>query len=50
MKPKKIIYKDQKDVWNKAETYLKKILSKCDCIKEAYVWASLAENKFGLYE
>ena len=49
-KPPKILYKNQEDVWNKAEVYLKKLLSNCDSVKEAYVWASLAENKFGLYE
>lgn len=50
MKPPKILYENQEDVWDKAEAYLEKILVKCDCVKEVYVWASLAEGKFGLYE
>lgn len=50
MKPQKILYKNQKDVWDKAEVHLKKLLSTCDNVKEAHVWASLAEGKFGLYE
>lgn len=50
MKPQKIIYQNQKDVWDNAQIYLKKILSACKCVKEAYVWASLAEGKFGVYD
>ena len=50
MKLPKILYENQEDVWNKAEDYLKKLLSNCDTVKEAYVWASLAESKFGVYE
>ncbi|MBT3395447.1 hypothetical protein HOA59_00960 [archaeon] len=50
MKLAKILYKNQKEVWNKAEEYLDKLLSNYDCIEHAYVWASLAENKFGIYE
>lgn len=50
MKPPKILYKDQKDVWNKAEKFLKDLLKDSTTIKEAYAWASLAEGKFGIYE
>jgi predicted nucleotidyltransferase len=50
MKPAKIIYEDQEEVWNKAEICLKKLLLTCNSVKEAYVWASLAEGKFGIYE
>jgi len=50
MKPKKILYKNQDDVWKKAEAHLKKLLLNCNGVKEAYVWVSLAEGKFGIYE
>jgi hypothetical protein len=50
MKPSKILYENQEDVWNKAEANLQKLLAICDTVKEAYVWASLAEGKFGIYE
>ena len=50
MKPKKTLYKNQKDVWNKAEFFLKELLKESKSVKESYVWASLAEEKFGLYE
>ena len=50
MKPNKIIYENQEAVWNKAQTDLKKLISNCSTVKEAYVWASLAEKKFGVYE
>ena len=50
MKPHKILYENQEDVWNKAEANLQNLLSICDTVKEAYVWASLAEGKFGIYE
>ncbi|MBS3073259.1 hypothetical protein J4465_00465 [Candidatus Pacearchaeota archaeon] len=50
MKPNKKIYDNQKDVWKEASKYLDSILSKCNSIKEAYVWASLAEEKFGIYD
>ncbi|MEK6858931.1 MAG: hypothetical protein AABX53_03400 [Nanoarchaeota archaeon] len=50
MKPEKILYADQDDVWVKAEDFIKKLLSKSSSVKEAYVWASLAERKFGLYK
>ena len=50
MKPRKILYSNQEDVWNKSVHCLKKVLSKCKFIKEVYVWASLAEGKFGLYK
>ena len=50
MKPPKVLYKNQEEVWRKAEKYLEKVLTKCNCVKEAYVWASLAEGKFGIYE
>ena len=50
MKPQKILYKNQNDIWNKAEAHLKKLLLNSNHVKEAYVWASLAEGKFGIYE
>ena len=50
MKPKKILYDNQEQIWNEAEIKLKKLLSNCKSVKEAYVWASLAEGKFGIYE
>ncbi len=50
MKPNKKLYESQEDVWREAAKHLESILSKCDSIKEAYVWASLAEGKFGTYE
>ena len=50
MKPNKKIYDNRKDVWKEASKYLDSILSKCNSIKEAYVWASLAEEKFGIYD
>ena len=50
MKPPKILYENQEDVWDKAEVSLKKLLSNCNSVKEAYVWASLSEGKFGIYE
>ncbi len=49
-KPPKKLYKNQTDVWNKALPVLEQVLKKSDSVKEAYVWASLAEGKFGLYE
>ena len=50
MKPRKILYENQKVVYGKALVCLKKILRECKCIKEAFIWASLAEKKFGVYE
>ena len=50
MKPAKTLYPDQDDVWKKAEPVLKDILAQSGTVREAYVWASLAERKFGLYE
>jgi len=49
MKPKKTLYKNQEDACNKATSYLKTVLSKSKSVKEAYIWASLAEGKFGIY-
>jgi len=50
MKPNKRVYENQDDIWKEASKFLESILSKCDSVKEAYVWASLAEGKFGVYE
>ncbi|HDP73967.1 MAG TPA: hypothetical protein ENN46_03380 [Candidatus Woesearchaeota archaeon] len=50
MKPKKTLYSDQADVWSKAKRHIESVLADCNCVSEAYVWASLAEGKFGLYE
>jgi predicted nucleotidyltransferase len=50
MKPHKTLYKNQDDVWEKAKVCLDSLLSECSDVKEAYVWASLAEKKFGLYD
>lgn len=49
-KPPKKLYSDQEDVWNKAEKFLKNLLNDSKTVKEAHVWASLAEGKFGVYE
>lgn len=49
MKPHKIIYPNQEDVWEKASSYLLNLIQNQPCIKKAYVWASLAEGLFGLY-
>lgn len=50
MKPKKIIYEDQQEVWREAEKFLQSIVKDKPAVKKAIVWASLAEGKFGLYE
>lgn len=50
MKPNKQLYDNQAEVWKTASKFLESILSKCDSVKEAYVWASLAEGKFGIYD
>ena len=50
MKPSKELYSDQEDVWKKAKFYLSSMLTGLDLVQEAYVWASLAESKFGIYE
>lgn len=50
MKPNKILYENQEEVWKKARDFLVKLVSKFPCVKIVYVWASLAEEKFGLYE
>lgn len=50
MKPVKHIYPNQKDVWEKASKFLVDKFSKEPAVKELIVWASLAEEKFGLYE
>ncbi|MBU0457193.1 MAG: hypothetical protein ABH824_06115 [Nanoarchaeota archaeon] len=50
MKPKKILYENQEEVYDQAKDYLENILANCNCIKEAYIWASLVEGKFGVYE
>lgn len=49
-KPPKVLYENQKEVWNEAKDYLIKIVSKEKCVTEAIVWASLAEGKFGTYK
>jgi len=50
MKPKKIIYENQAEVWGNAKKYLLNLISNQPCVKEAIVWASLAEGTFGVYE
>ena len=50
MKPSKRLYENQEDILEEASKYLRLVLSKCNSVKEAYVWASLAEGKFGVYE
>lgn len=50
MKPQKTLYADQKELWEKASSYLLDLIKNEACVKEAYVWASLAEEQFGLYE
>lgn len=49
-RPKKNLYPDQTDVWNKAQKHLVELVNDKPCVQEAIVWASLAEGKFGLYE
>jgi len=46
----KIPYKNQEKVQKEAFSFLHKLVSKELCVKEAYVWASLAEGTFGIYE
>jgi len=50
MKPHKILYTDQKELWEKASSYILSLITNEPCVKEVYVWASLAEKQFGLYE
>lgn len=50
IKPNKIPYENQELVWEKAKEYLTELISNTPCVKKAYVWASLAEGKFGVYE
>ena len=49
MKPPKILYENQEEVFEEAKKYLLKIIN-YDCVSEAYVWASFAEGKFGVYK
>ena len=49
-KPNKIIYENQKEVWQKAKKYLLEIVTDEPCVQKATVWASLAEGQFGVYE
>ena len=50
VKPTKILYEDQKELWEKASSYILKLIKNQPCVKEAYIWASLAEGQFGIYE
>ena len=49
-KPKKTIYPNQKDAFEKFRKFILPHLRKIPEIKEAMIWASLAEGKFGTYE
>ncbi len=50
MKPKKILYENQDKVLEKASKYLIELIRNEPCVKKAFIWASLAEGKFGVYE
>ena len=50
MKPDKKLYEDQGKVWNEAAKHLQSLLSGHAFVKEAHVWASLAEGRFGIYK
>lgn len=50
MKPNKILYENQEQVLMEATGFLLSLLSECHSVKTAYIWASLAEGKFGVYE
>ncbi len=45
----KILYENQDSAWEKASAYLIELVSVQNCVQEAFVWASLAEKKFGFY-
>lgn len=49
-KPRKILYENQEKIWNSAKLFLKEVVEDKPAVKEALVWASLAEGKFGLYD
>lgn len=49
-KPKKIVYPNQKDTFEKFRKFILPYLKEIPEIKEARIWASLAEGKFGTYE
>lgn len=50
MKPNKVLYENQEDVWKAARKFLLDLVKDKPAVKKAIVWASLAEGKFGLYE
>jgi predicted nucleotidyltransferase len=49
-KPPKKVYADQKDAFEKFKEFILPYLKHMPEVKEAVVWASLAEGKFGTYE
>ena len=49
-KPDKVLYENQDEVWSEAKEFLVDLVSGEKGVKEAIVWASLAEGRFGLYE
>ena len=49
-KPEKILYQNQNEIWEQAKGHLVDIVKDEPVVKEALVWASLAEGKFGLYQ
>lgn len=49
-KPQKKLYEDQKDAFERFRKFIVPYLKKIPEIKEASIWASLAEGKFGTYE
>lgn len=50
MKPEKKIYENQEEAFEKFRYYILPHLKKIPAVKEAVVWASLAEGKFGVYD
>jgi len=48
-KPEKKIYENQEDVFEEFNRFILPYLTEIPEIKEAVIWASLAEGKFGTY-
>ena len=49
-KPQKKVYENQADAFEKFNQFILPYLRKIPEVKEAVVWASLAEGTFGLYD
>ena len=50
MKPKKMYYKDQKEIFKEFLKFIEPFFQKYKEIKEVYLWGSLVDGTFGLYE